>query len=374
MSKDITTYFTHFAAYLQKAYHESFVTRNCIPWWNINFARSYVIQYSKRNSKEEFDLLQHTKQIPFFEFFVCQYGIKKYLENNQQQDSFYPHLWHYDDCYADFHCPFRRRCDYFKLLQSVDKSLSKNEKLINMNSRGSLMRIKKQFHNLRPDYEIFLWIKSFDCTGTTQYKNESQLLHEFKQLALKRKKKQKSVQNTKKQHKNNNDTEIELQKMITMRQQILDELYTLKSPEYHPQSLSIHIITKQKIVITDLNQTNQNYNYPNYYESNSEVYIFADEEPANRHNKYIPINKFLYDNNINPQQFYLKFNEIDSINMVHEYEYPLNNGRCWNCNESFHHRCCAACKQILINCDCKFICGLTSPTHQKNKKRQTQSI
>ncbi|KAF0501064.1 hypothetical protein F8M41_020177 [Gigaspora margarita] len=44
------------------------------------------------------------------------------------------------------------------------------------------MRVKKQFRNLRPDYEIFLWIKSFECTGTTQYKNESQLLHEFKQL------------------------------------------------------------------------------------------------------------------------------------------------------------------------------------------------
>ncbi|KAF0356333.1 hypothetical protein F8M41_014779 [Gigaspora margarita] len=131
MSKDITTYFTRFAAYSQKAYHESFVTRNCIPWWNIDFARSYVIQ---------------------------------------------------------------------------------------------------------PDYEIFLWIKSFDCTRTTQYKNESQLLREFKQLALKQKKKQKSVQNTKKQHKNNNDTKIELQKIITTRQQILDESYTLKSPEYHPQS------------------------------------------------------------------------------------------------------------------------------------------
>ncbi|KAF0511293.1 hypothetical protein F8M41_018328 [Gigaspora margarita] len=102
MSKDITTYFTRFAAYSQKAYHESFVTRNCIPWWNIDFARSYVIQYSKRNSKEEFDLLQHTKQIPFFEFFVCQCGIRTYLENNQQQHSFYPYLWHYDDRHIDF--------------------------------------------------------------------------------------------------------------------------------------------------------------------------------------------------------------------------------------------------------------------------------
>ncbi|KAF0477132.1 hypothetical protein F8M41_024278 [Gigaspora margarita] len=185
ISKDITTYFTHFATYSQKAYHESFVTRNGISWQNINFNRSYVIQYSKRNSKEEFDLLQHTKQIPFFEFFVCQCDIRTYLENNQQQHPFYPHLWHYDNCYVDFQCLFCQHCNYFKLLQSVNKSLPKNKKLINMNSTGSLMRVKKQFCNLRPDYEIFLWIKSFDCTRTTQYKNESQLLREFKHLALK---------------------------------------------------------------------------------------------------------------------------------------------------------------------------------------------
>ncbi|KAF0412226.1 hypothetical protein F8M41_007959 [Gigaspora margarita] len=107
-----------------------------------------------------------------------------------------------------------------------------------MNSTGSLMRVKKQFRNLRPDYEIFLWIKSFDCTGTTQYKNESQLLREFKQSAIKRKKKpkQNSIQN-KKSCKNNAETEF--QEMITTRQQILEEAYTLKSPEYQLQSPSV---------------------------------------------------------------------------------------------------------------------------------------
>ncbi|KAF0526223.1 hypothetical protein F8M41_014123 [Gigaspora margarita] len=79
----------------------------------------------------------------------------------------------------------------------------------------------------------------FDCTGTTQYKNESQLLREFKHSALKRKKKpkQKSIQTIKKQPKNN--TETELQKMITARQQILKESYTLKSSKYHPQLPSV---------------------------------------------------------------------------------------------------------------------------------------
>ncbi|KAF0469257.1 cytidylate kinase [Gigaspora margarita] len=130
-----------------------------------------------------------------------------------------------------------------------------------------------------------------------------------------------------------------------------------------------------QFLITINSDQNQNYDYPiqyNHiiYESDNDDdsdYISADEEPTNNH---ILITKFLCDNNIDPQQFYLKFNEIDSINMVHEYEYPLNGGHCWNCNESFHHRYCAACKRTLINCDCEFICGITSPTGQKNKKNK----
>ncbi|KAF0540850.1 hypothetical protein F8M41_006158 [Gigaspora margarita] len=130
-----------------------------------------------------------------------------------------------------------------------------------------------------------------------------------------------------------------------------------------------------QFLITINSDQNQNYNYPIHYnhiiyESDNDDdsnYISADEEPTNQ---YILITKFLHNNNINSQQFYLKFNEIDSINMVHEYEHPLNSAHCWNCNESFHHRCCAACKRTLKNCDCEFICGLTSPTEQKDKKNK----
>ncbi|KAF0385178.1 hypothetical protein F8M41_011505 [Gigaspora margarita] len=130
MLKDITTYFTRFVAYSQKAYHESFVTRNGIPWWNIDFARSYVIQ--------------------------------KYLENNQQQHSFYPHL--------------------------------------------GIMIIVMLIFNIH-----------------------------F--VNVKQKSSQKSNQSTKKQSKN--DAETEFQEMIIIHQQILEEAYTLKSPEYHPQSPSV---------------------------------------------------------------------------------------------------------------------------------------
>ncbi|KAF0477133.1 hypothetical protein F8M41_024279 [Gigaspora margarita] len=99
--------------------------------------------------------------------------------------------------------------------------------------------------------------------------------------------------------------------MITTRQQIFEESYILKSPKYHPQLPSVH--------------------------DNDSDYISVDEEPTNRYDNYISITKFLRVNNIDLQQFYLKFNEIDSINMVHEYEHSLNGGHCWNCNESFHH-------------------------------------
>ncbi|KAF0432287.1 hypothetical protein F8M41_005238 [Gigaspora margarita] len=92
----------------------------------------------------------------------------------------------------------------------------------------------------------------------------------------------------------------------------------------------------QFLITINLDQ-NQNYNYPhlsNYnhiiyeFDSDDSDYMSADEELTNQYTDYIPITKFLYDNNINLQQFYFKFNEIDSINMVHEYEYPLNGGHC----------------------------------------------
>ncbi|KAF0552293.1 hypothetical protein F8M41_022062 [Gigaspora margarita] len=133
-----------------------------------------------------------------------------------------------------------------------------------------------------------------------------------------------------------------------------------------------------QFLITINSDQNQNYNYPihssnyNHISDNDDNsdYMSADKKLTNQYTNYIPITKFLRDNNIDPQQFYLKFNEIVLFNMVYEYEYPLNSGRCWNCNKFFYYRCCAACKRILKNCDCKFICSLTFPTGQKNKKNK----
>ncbi|RIB24506.1 hypothetical protein C2G38_2283406 [Gigaspora rosea] len=125
--------------------------------------------------------------------------------------------------------------------------LVKKEKLIIMNSKGPLMRIKRMFRNLKPDYEIFLWIKSFDCTETTQYKNKSQLLREFKQATIKRKKKTqaKKYQPYQKKHQTNSESEqinTELNQLISTRQQLLEEeSYTLKSPCYQPKSPSASV-------------------------------------------------------------------------------------------------------------------------------------
>ncbi len=54
--------------------------------------------------------------------------------------------------------------------------------------------------------------------------------------------------------------------------------------------------------------------------------------------------------------------------MTHDYIFGMNHGQCWNCELSFNHKCCAACKKNKWLCDCIFICGNTYPTGQKNKK------
>ncbi|CAG8809586.1 2917_t:CDS:1, partial [Dentiscutata erythropus] len=97
------------------------------------------------------------------------------------QRKFYPHLWYYDTCHQQASCPFQQRCEYFKLLQSVDKSLPKNEWLLNMNKKESLMKIKKKFRTLKLKYEIYLWVKNFNDTSSTIYKQECELLRNFKQ-------------------------------------------------------------------------------------------------------------------------------------------------------------------------------------------------
>ena len=163
-------------------------------------------------------MLQHSSHIPFNEFFICKCESKTNWQKEASRRKFQPHLWHYDKRHQRSLCPFQRRCDYFKLLQSVDKSLPKNERLINMNKKGSLMKIKKIFRNIKLDYDMYLWVKNLNDTTSTIYKQESNLLQNFKKTIFKRAKKKKI-----------NISEIK--PIIESRLISLNQ-----SPEYHPQS------------------------------------------------------------------------------------------------------------------------------------------
>ncbi|CAG8810547.1 3750_t:CDS:2, partial [Cetraspora pellucida] len=63
-----------------------------IPWWNIDFNKSYVLFYSKREQKEKFDTLEHSKIILYYDFFKCKCGTQPYLGDNLKRE-FYPYLW-----------------------------------------------------------------------------------------------------------------------------------------------------------------------------------------------------------------------------------------------------------------------------------------
>src|SRR5689334_737570 len=85
-------------------------------------------------------------------------------------------------------------------------------------------------------------------------------------------------------------------------------------------------------------------------------------------NRFYPVNTYLTLNpQIDPNEFFKKSNEIGKIHMTTVYQYPLNRGRCWNCGLEFSHECCTACKKLKWICDCKYICGFTYPTKQRNQ-------
>jgi Zinc knuckle len=116
----------------------------------------------------------------------------------------------------------------------------------------------------------------------------------------------------------------------------------------------------------DLINFNENWSQDSGYNSIEENNI---EE--NNIEGYITINRYLQDNpNVDIQEFFLKVNEINHVDTIHEYEYPLNGGNCWNCGYDYTHMCCAACKKPQSICKCLFICGYTKPTGQKNKRGQ----
>ncbi|RIB01961.1 hypothetical protein C2G38_2050430 [Gigaspora rosea] len=223
MQRDIITHFTRFASLRYKILHESYIVQNSISWRNINFEKSYVIQYSKRKQKEEFDMLKYSRTINFLDFFVCRCGTDKTNFHDSKFQVFQPHLWQYDKRHSNGSCPFRKRCDYFKLLQMVDKSLPPNEKIGRLSKRGSLMRLKKHFRTLKLNYDIFFHVKNFKDTTSTIYKDEKKLLREFKKYIFRKGKKRKIVV-------------AETVSLINKRMKHIED--RMNSPEYHPLSPS----------------------------------------------------------------------------------------------------------------------------------------
>ena len=134
MERDVTTHFKRFSPLDYKIMHESFVISKGISWCNIDFDKSYIRFYKRCAQKEKFDLLEHVNEIKFKDYFVCK--CKKKFK-------FYEHLWQYDTRHDNNFCPFKMRCNYFQLLQSVNKNMNLSDKLVHLGSKGSLMKMKR---------------------------------------------------------------------------------------------------------------------------------------------------------------------------------------------------------------------------------------
>ncbi|CAG8709538.1 8351_t:CDS:1, partial [Cetraspora pellucida] len=95
------------------------------------------------------------------------------------------------------------------------------------------------------DYEIFLWIKNFNDTGSTIYKNEPKLLREFKSNIFKRKKKQKTVkieeicEDIAEREAIFTDEKISGNYNAENKNSDVCLMTSIRSPEYHPQSPSL---------------------------------------------------------------------------------------------------------------------------------------
>ena len=133
----------------------------------------------------------------------------------------------YETRHADNCCPFKMRCNYFQLLQSVDKNINSSDKLVHLGSKGSLMKMKRYLSRFKPDYEIWFWVKSFKSTCSQEYKNETELIKEFKRYVNRKGKKKKNRQTA---------SEIENIANTRLKEIKKPEEYKLQSPEYHPES------------------------------------------------------------------------------------------------------------------------------------------
>jgi hypothetical protein len=67
------------------------------------------------------------------------------------------------------------------------------------------------------------------------------------------------------------------------------------------------------------------------------------------------VNKYVWNENIDEQQFFLKHNDIGIMEFAPIY------GR-------YKGLYCCACERLASCCDCVFVCGLSRPTGQRDRK------
>lgn len=160
-------------------------------------------------------------------------------------------------------------------------------------------------------------------------------------------------------------------------------LYTIEQIYFKPQEQVNLINLEVGDESEDERWTNDSLFNPLYHISNDwddvDSGYFSDEEEIpivqQRIQGYRFINDYIRENdNIDKQQYFLMSNDIDDVDMRHYYEQGMNKGSCWNCSNEYSHMCCAACKRFISSCDCRYICGYTCPSGQRNKRGEYTQV
>lgn len=110
------------------------------------------------------------------------------------------------------------------------------------------------------------------------------------------------------------------------------------------------------------------FNLP-YYQDTTNWNFF--ENQFTNYNEYKNINE-CYQNDENLHIFFSKHNDISKGLNVVTYEYNKNGRQCFNCGNNYSHQCCIACKLTIANCECVFICGLSTPCQWDKCNKPTQ--
>lgn len=123
-----------------------------------------------------------------------------------------------------------------------------------------------------------------------------------------------------------------------------------------------------KELSNDKNYENQ-FKLPFYQDTTNWNNPYNDNQ-FTKYNEFKTINEYYQNENLH--QFFKKYNDVDKYLNINIYQYPKNGRQCFNCGNSYSHQCCIACKRVMKNCECVFICGLSTPCQYNRKGEITQ--